>query len=95
MDVVQSSYTFLVSIGVAPPLSTLEEEESIPWERPEVPLSGDLAEDHARRIAQSTFRPQDVLAVMIGAMGHDVGHPGLSNAFMVSKPVNEMGCCKY
>lgn len=30
------------------------------------------------------MRPQDVLAVLIAAMGHDVGHPGLSNAFMVS-----------
>lgn len=29
------------------------------------------------------MRPQDVLGLMIAAMGHDVGHPGLSNAFMV------------
>jgi hypothetical protein len=39
--------------------------------------------------ARDVLRPQDVLAVLVAAMGHDVGHPGLSNAFMVcpTKPI--------
>lgn len=39
--------------------------------------------DNARLAFHALLRPQDVLTVMIGAMGHDVGHPGLSNVFMV------------
>lgn len=38
------------------------------------------------RRAREILRPQDVLAIIVAAMGHDVGHPGLSNAFMVSRP---------
>ena len=30
------------------------------------------------------LRPMDVFALMVAAIGHDVGHPGLSNAYMVS-----------
>ncbi len=84
LDVVQSSYTFMVQIGVAPHLSILDDGSEGPWHRPEFPEAMDIGEDNARQYSRSILRPQDVLAVMIAAMGHDVGHPGLSNAFMVS-----------
>lgn len=30
------------------------------------------------------LKPMDVLALLVAAIGHDVGHPGLTNAYMVS-----------
>lgn len=84
VDVLQASYTFLVSIGVAPPLSILLDHSTESWTRPPLESTDNDEDDNARFVTQSIMRPQDVLAVMIAAMGHDVGHPGLSNVFMVS-----------
>jgi hypothetical protein len=84
IDVLQASYTFLVSIGVAPPFSFLQEDGVEPWIRPELPEEEDSPDANARRRILDMMRPQEVLCLMIAAMGHDVGHPGLSNAFMVS-----------
>lgn len=82
VDVLQASYSFLIEIGVAPPLSVLLDESGTPWKRTPLEEQGDLEEHSARLATQRIFRPQDVLAVMVAAMGHDVGHPGLSNVFM-------------
>ena len=84
VDVLQASYTFLVAVGVAPQLSILLEENSSSWTRAEIINDGNTEEYNANVALQSILRPQDVLAIMIAAMGHDVGHPGLSNVFMVS-----------
>lgn len=85
IDVLQASYTFLVSVGVAPPFTFLLEDTAEPWQRPPFErTSEDPMEDNARERTLALIRPQDVLVVLLGAMGHDVGHPGLSNAFMVS-----------
>jgi hypothetical protein len=82
IDVLQATYSFLVDIGVVPPLSyLLEPEPREPWQRPDEdqkPVCG-----VGTRRAREVLRPQDVFAVLVAAMGHDVGHPGLSNAFMV------------
>lgn len=51
--------------------------------RKEVDEGASREHDNARLAFHGLLRPQDVLTVMIGAMGHDVGHPGLSNVFMV------------
>ncbi len=85
IDVLQASYTFLVAIGVAPPFPFLLEDGVEPWMRPELPVEKDGPDANARRKVLELMRPQEVLCLMIAAMGHDVGHPGLSNAFMVSK----------
>lgn len=37
------------------------------------------------------LRNVDVFALLLAAVGHDVGHPGLSNAFMVSGVIVTMG----
>ena len=84
VDVLQATYTFLVAIGVAPPFDYLRDwlPDKEPWRCPDEtvrPVCG-----FGTRLAREVLRPQDVLAIMIAAMGHDVGHPGLSNAFMVS-----------
>ena len=74
----QATYTFLVALGVAPPLTTLLGTKGgrldKPWKRPPT-TKGRAAE---------VIRPQDVLTLMIAAIGHDGAHPGLSNAFLVS-----------
>lgn len=84
IDVLQATYTFLLNLGVVPDWSFVRSE--IPagkvWTRPsehEKPVCG-LGTRRARQV----LRPQDVFTVLIAAMGHDVGHPGLSNAFMAS-----------
>lgn len=77
-DVLQATYSFLVALGVAPPISTLLGTKGTrpaqPWKRPST--------THGR--AAEVLRPQDVLTLMIAAIGHDGAHPGLSNAFLVS-----------
>ncbi|KAL7412578.1 hypothetical protein BDY24DRAFT_341660 [Mrakia frigida] len=75
-DVLQATYSFLVALGVAPPISTLLGTKGTrpaqPWKRPST--------THGR--AAEVLRPQDVLTLMIAAIGHDGAHPGLSNAFL-------------
>lgn len=75
----QACYSFLVRLGLAPPFSVLTDMELTGlWKR-----DASLAEEgHLGDI----LRPMDVLALLFAAIGHDVGHPGLSNAYMVSFP---------
>ena len=75
-----------MAIGVAPSFEYLRDwtSEATPWFRPDEgvkPVCG-----VGTRQARELLRTQDVLAILIAAMGHDVGHPGLSNAFMVRLP---------
>lgn len=85
IDVLQATYSFLAELGLAPPFTYIQQmtPQSAPWERPAD--AGSSAKGSGTLRARETFRPQDVLAVLVAAMGHDVGHPGLSNAFMVSQ----------
>ena len=77
VDVLQATYSFLVLIGVAPPFEYIRDRTAAPWKRPEVSETSP-----GFRRARQVLRPQDVLAILVAAMGHDAGHPGLSNAFM-------------
>ncbi|BGP55449.1 3',5'-cyclic-nucleotide phosphodiesterase [Rhodotorula sphaerocarpa] len=80
-DVTQACYSFLTRMGLVPPLYLLCEENFDPtrplrkWRR-------------NRAVEQSSvgqlLRPHDVFALMVACMGHDVGHPGLTNAYMVN-----------
>lgn len=82
-DVTQACYTFLVRMGLAPPLYLLCEDDYDPntgearrkWRRNRAVEEGRMGE---------LLRPMDVFALMVACIGHDVGHPGLSNAYMVS-----------
>ena len=85
IDVLQAIYSFLIVIGVVPPFSylrTLTPETPV-WTPPNEKKLASLGLGTYR--ARQVLRPQDVFALLIGAMGHDAGHPGLSNAFMVSQ----------
>lgn len=82
-DVTQACYTFLVRMGLAPPLYLLCEDDYDPntgearrkWRRNRAVEEGRMGE---------LLRPMDVFALMVACIGHDVGHPGLSNAYMVN-----------
>lgn len=87
IDVLQATYMFLMSIGVVPPFSfflDLVPGQSV-WKRPseDAQPAGGAGTQRARDI----LRPQDVFAILMAAIGHDVGHPGLSNAFMKNAKV--------
>lgn len=81
-DVTQACYSFLVRMGLAPPLYLLCEDDYDPnigegrrkWRRNRAVEEGGMGE---------LLRPMDVFALLVAAIGHDVGHPGLSNAYMV------------
>jgi len=83
IDVLQASYSFLVSMGLAPPFDFLLEHDGddAVWRRGSSSYE-DTPEGRATRKVKELIRPQEVLCVMIAAVGHDIGHPGLSNAFM-------------
>ncbi|GAA6059261.1 hypothetical protein JCM10212_006654 [Sporobolomyces blumeae] len=82
-DVTQACYTFLVRMGLAPPLYLLCEDDydantgeaRRKWRRNRAVEEGRMG---------ALFRPMDVFALMVACIGHDVGHPGLSNAYMVN-----------
>ena len=69
-------------MGLAPPLCLLCEDDydlnlgegRRKWRRNRAVEQGGMAE---------LLRPMDVFALMVAAIGHDIGHPGLSNAYMV------------
>ncbi|OAV98671.1 hypothetical protein PTTG_12501 [Puccinia triticina 1-1 BBBD Race 1] len=77
VDVVQAVYTMLSHEGIVPPLGWVLQKESDcncpdSWERTPVGRTGSLLDE------------MTVWALLLAAAGHDVGHPGLSNAFMVN-----------
>ncbi|KAF8471826.1 hypothetical protein BDZ91DRAFT_836269 [Kalaharituber pfeilii] len=67
VDVLQAVFVMLVQLGALPPYPG----SIIP---PESLNKVGLA---------SLIRPVDALILMIAAIGHDVGHPGVNNAFLV------------
>ncbi|KAI1784861.1 HD-domain/PDEase-like protein [Ganoderma leucocontextum] len=71
LDVFQAVYFFLFCSGVVPPVTILLEDGRT-WERDK---------DSCDPLV-SCLTPEDLFALYIAAVGHDVGHPGLTNAFM-------------
>ena len=67
-DVLQALFYFLVRIGTLPPY----------------PLDGAQAEPSAQSPIAQLLKPFDALTLLISAIGHDVGHPGVNNAFLVA-----------
>ena len=69
VDVLQSVFYFLVQLGTLPPYPA----DSAPSRktRPVSPIA-------------ALLRPFDAMMLLIAAIGHDVGHPGVNNAFLVA-----------
>ena len=68
VDVLQATFFFLVQLGTLPPYPSSST-------RPGASRRSPIAE---------LLRPFDALTLLISAIGHDVGHPGVNNAFLVA-----------
>ncbi|KAI9876040.1 MAG: 3',5'-cyclic-nucleotide phosphodiesterase [Pleopsidium flavum] len=69
VDVLQAVFTFLVQLGTL------------------LPYPADQAPTRIARAPSAIatlLKPFDALTLLISAIGHDVGHPGVNNAFLVS-----------
>jgi 3',5'-cyclic-nucleotide phosphodiesterase len=72
VDVLQAVFYFLLQLELLPPYPSTITNSQIPAEamRPKSPV-------------KTILKPFDVLTLLITAIGHDVGHPGVNNAFLV------------
>ncbi|KAI0725328.1 HD-domain/PDEase-like protein [Fomitopsis betulina] len=73
LDVFQATYHFLYRAGMVPPVSIVLQPDSRTWKSDR---------ERTDRSLVSCLQEQDLFALLIASIGHDVGHPGLSNAFM-------------
>jgi hypothetical protein len=67
-DVLQALFHFLVQIGTLPPYPS---EGAPTGSAPNCPMA-------------QLLKPFDALTLLVSAIGHDVGHPGVNNAFLVA-----------
>ncbi|KAI7848061.1 hypothetical protein BDC45DRAFT_326020 [Circinella umbellata] len=91
VDVLQSTYYFLCQMGILEPMDRstftpfLKSQES-ECERVDVGYSQTtLTEEQAsyHKRCKELLRPIDILALLMASIGHDVGHPGVTNMFMI------------
>ncbi|KAJ4268466.1 3',5'-cyclic-nucleotide phosphodiesterase [Fusarium torreyae] len=68
VDVLQATFNFLVHIGALSPYPSGTEPQTIPEKSP----------------MASLITPFEALTLLITAIGHDVGHPGVNNGFLVT-----------
>ena len=69
IDVMQAIFYFLIQLGTLPPFPVLSERSGV--KRRTSPIA-------------ALLKPFDALTLLITAIGHDVGHPGVNNAFLVA-----------
>ncbi|KAI4096615.1 MAG: hypothetical protein LQ339_006911 [Xanthoria mediterranea] len=67
----QAVFHFLLRLGTLPPYPSLDPPSSVPLSSP-------------RSLVGTLLKPFDALTLLISAIGHDVGHPGVNNAFLVA-----------
>ena len=68
IDVMQAIFYFLLQLGILPPY----------------PSSGFASTKKTISPIATLLKPFDALTLLITAIGHDVGHPGVNNAFLVA-----------
>jgi hypothetical protein len=68
VDVLQATFNFLVHIGALPPYPSEDAPVFVPEKSPMAAL----------------VTPFEALTLLITAIGHDVGHPGVNNGFLVT-----------
>ncbi|KAG6849961.1 hypothetical protein H0H93_003150 [Arthromyces matolae] len=82
LDVLQALYSYLRAAGMVPPLSILH-KRGRKWTSSRSTGSAALV---------TSLGLHDLFVLYIAAIGHDVGHPGFTNAFMknASTPLSEV-----
>lgn len=76
LDVLQAIYYYLRTAGMVPPLSILHE----PGRR--------WLHKSDRGALITSLGLHDLFVLYVAAIGHDVGHPGFTNTFMVSHSIH-------
>src|SRR5712672_2918628 len=77
LDVLQAIHMFLHSAGRVPPASILLESDTPTWKPKQ--SAGEPA-------LVQYLTPADLFCLYVASIGHDVGHPGVTNGFMVGCP---------
>jgi hypothetical protein len=98
LDVFQAVYWFLCRAGIVPPVRILSaKNQNGTMQAEKEGLGGKFVNSLGSGVTTAggkwrrtkvngriaLLRNVDVFALLLAAVGHDVGHPGLSNAFMV------------
>jgi hypothetical protein len=71
---------FLSAAGVVPPVSILAHADNRTW----------IPDRAGASPLVACLSNSDLFALYVAAIGHDVGHPGFSNVFMVRGLANTM-----
>ncbi|KAG0315060.1 3',5'-cyclic-nucleotide phosphodiesterase, partial [Podila horticola] len=100
VDVLQATFYFLCRMGKLPQSGTgyppllaegcgAEEKPTLSEPSTHIPrgnnASNNSNEDTLKPIRiQDFLRPEDIFALIVASIGHDVGHPGVNNMFLVN-----------
>ncbi|KAL8674045.1 MAG: hypothetical protein Q9168_001532 [Polycauliona sp. 1 TL-2023] len=71
VDVMQAIFHFLLRLGILPPYPSNQPDSYAP-------------SSSSESLVGTLLQPFDALTLLISAIGHDVGHPGVNNAFLVA-----------
>ncbi|PPQ96139.1 hypothetical protein CVT26_004774 [Gymnopilus dilepis] len=86
LDVLQATQSYLKSAGVVPPPTILFQPPGTRWVPKRKVTDADADVDSGSGSEQSlmaTLGKRELFILYVGAIGHDVAHPGFSNVFMV------------
>ncbi|KAL1899471.1 3',5'-cyclic-nucleotide phosphodiesterase [Sporothrix stenoceras] len=73
VDVLQATFNFLVNIGALPPYPSSHAS----------PANSTTFQSKQKSPMASLIHPFEALTLLITAIGHDVGHPGVNNGFLI------------
>lgn len=99
VDVLQGTFYFLVRIGALPAFKEYTEDLDI---HPEEQLKREQQQQqtlydnsHKFELDSALLHPIQTLALLVASVGHDVGHPGLTNQFMNDNgtPISKIYSC--
>ncbi|KAF8000347.1 hypothetical protein HF325_005276 [Metschnikowia pulcherrima] len=84
VDVLQACFHFLVRLKCLPEFSQLELDPRAEAETVGKPENASKNnKTHKTRLECPLLSPLQSLGLLVAALGHDVGHPGVTNAFMI------------